>query len=262
MFCRYIFRPLCQWVNPWYCNFFRIALLWHCRFSQLQTILIQTDFHIFPSIFFFFFFFFYETRFQNFLTHVMCVVLHTSRIIMKTFSDIYILFLKESELRGHTYYSPRLILRFKSCRMIRSLWQTRVSPNVIYSMHHLRNYTSTLAVGGIDGVLRIVDHNTGKVLSRCILDENSGGSTHPEASNVVVTRKKGRRISEDTRLDLTHKTFRPSINSLAVGFQKVVTTHSDSYIRVWKFKWPTFRQTRIATPVCCNFFHSCPVYSL
>lgn len=123
-----------------------------------------------------------------------------------------------------------------SCRTMRTLWQTRVSPNVIYSMHHLRNYTSTLAIGGIDGVLRIVDQNTGEVLSSCILDKNSSESIRPEASNKVATRKKGRRISEDTRLDLMPKAFRPSINCLAVGFQKVVTTHDDNYIRVWKFR--------------------------
>lgn len=119
---------------------------------------------------------------------------------------------------------------------MRTLWQTRVSPNVIYSMHHLRNYTSTLAIGGIDGVLRIVDQNTGEVLSSCILDKNGSESIRPEASNKVAMRKKGRRISEDTRLDLMPKAFRPSINCLAVGFQKVVTTHDDNYIRVWKFR--------------------------
>lgn len=121
-------------------------------------------------------------------------------------------------------------------RTMRTLWHTRVSPNVIYSMHHLRNYTSTLVIGGIDGVLRIVDQNTGEVLSSCILDKNSSESIRPEASNKVATRKKGRRISEDTRLDLMPKAFRPSINCLAVGFQKVVTTHDDNYIRVWKFR--------------------------
>ncbi|KAK4424921.1 F-box/WD-40 repeat-containing protein [Sesamum alatum] len=64
---------------------------------------------------------------------------------------------------------------YASCwdlRTLRRLWDTRVSPNVLYSMHHLRNDKSTLVVGGIDGVLRIVDQNSGEVLSRCIMDDN------------------------------------------------------------------------------------------
>ena len=120
-------------------------------------------------------------------------------------------------------------------RTMRCLWQTRASPNVIYSMHHLRDHTSTLVMGGIDGVLRIVDEISGKVLSGCILDQNTSGWVSTEASN-KLSRKKGRRIAEDTKLDLMPKTSRPSINCLAVGFQKVVTTHDDNYIRVWKFK--------------------------
>ncbi|WOH04386.1 hypothetical protein DCAR_0623795 [Daucus carota subsp. sativus] len=120
-------------------------------------------------------------------------------------------------------------------RTMRCLWRTRASPNVIYSMHHLRDHTSTLVMGGIDGVLRIVDEISGKVLSGCILDQNTSGSVSTEASN-KLSRKKGRRIAEDTKLDLMPKTSRPSINCLAVGFQKVVTTHDDNYIRVWKFK--------------------------
>lgn len=118
---------------------------------------------------------------------------------------------------------------------MRSLWQTRVSPNVIYSMHHLRDYTSTLVMGGIDGVLRIVDENSGKVLSSCIPNQNTSGSVRAETSS-KLSRKKGRRIAEDTRLEFLPKASRPSINCLAVGFQKVVTTHDDNYIRLWKFK--------------------------
>lgn len=118
---------------------------------------------------------------------------------------------------------------------MRSVWQTRVSPNVLYSMDHLRDHTSTLVMGGIDGVLRVVDEISGKVLSSCILNQNTSGSICAEASN-KLSRKKGRRIAEDTRLELMHKASRPSINSLAVGFQKVVTIHDDDYIRVWKFR--------------------------
>ncbi|KAA8515625.1 hypothetical protein F0562_018764 [Nyssa sinensis] len=125
---------------------------------------------------------------------------------------------------------------YASCwdlRTMRTLWITRASPNVLYSMHHLRNDKSTLVVGGIDGVLRILDQDTGEVFSRCIMDESSRLSN--SSKDVVIERKKARRLSEDTRIDLITKTCRPPIRCLAVGMQKVVTTHNDKYIRMWKF---------------------------
>ncbi|KAI3448854.1 hypothetical protein Pfo_005519 [Paulownia fortunei] len=125
---------------------------------------------------------------------------------------------------------------YASCwdlRTLRRLWDTRVSPNVLYSMHHLRNDKSTLVVGGIDGVLRIVDQDSGEVLSRCIMEENSNISNRSTHKNGVVEKRKAIRLSEDDRIDLMPN--RPPITCLAVGMQKVVTTHSDRYIKVWKF---------------------------
>ncbi|KAI8027942.1 F-box/WD-40 repeat-containing protein [Camellia lanceoleosa] len=122
-------------------------------------------------------------------------------------------------------------------RTMRTLWNTRVSPNVIYSMHHLRSDKSTLVVGGIDGVLRFLDQDLGEVFSRCIMNESSSSSISNSSrdSYGVVQVKKARRLSEDTRIDLIPKTSRPSVRCLAVGMQKVVTTHNEKYIRVWKF---------------------------
>lgn len=114
------------------------------------------------------------------------------------------------------------------------LWETRVSPNVLYSMHHLRDDKSTLVVGGIDGVLRIVDQDTGTVLSRWIVEENGVTANHSIRKNGFVERKKGVKLSDDTRIDLIPN--RPPITCLAVGMQKVVTTHSDRFLRVWKFR--------------------------
>ncbi|KAL6963224.1 hypothetical protein U1Q18_050389 [Sarracenia purpurea var. burkii] len=127
---------------------------------------------------------------------------------------------------------------YTSCwdlRTMKTLWNIRVSPNVIYSMHHLRGDKSTLVVGGIDGVLRFMDQDTGEVFSRCIVKE-SDVSNFPRDSYGVVQMKKARRLSEDTRIDLIPKSHRPSIRCLAVGMQKVVTTHNEKYIRILKFK--------------------------
>ncbi|KZV47273.1 F-box/WD-40 repeat-containing protein-like [Dorcoceras hygrometricum] len=113
-------------------------------------------------------------------------------------------------------------------RMLKRLWETRVSPNVLYSVDHLRNDKLTLVVGGIDGVLRIVDQVTGTVQSRWIVEENG-----TMGKSGVVERKKGIKLSEDARIDLMPN--RPPITSLAVGMQKVVTAHGDRFLRVWKF---------------------------
>lgn len=126
-------------------------------------------------------------------------------------------------------------------RTSRRLWETRVSPNVLYSMHHLLGDKSTLVIGGIDGVLRTVDQNSGEVLSRLIMEEDRSISNRSKAKNGgVIERKKAVRLSEDDRIDLMPN--RPPISCLAVGMQKVVTTHNDRYIRVWRFgnKWRNF----------------------
>ncbi|XP_055817915.1 F-box/WD-40 repeat-containing protein At3g52030 [Solanum dulcamara] len=120
----------------------------------------------------------------------------------------------------------------------RTLWETRVSPNVVYSMHHLMNDTSTLVVGGIDGVLRTVDQVTGEVISRCIMDDSSTvlHRSTERFGTVQIESRKLKRLSEDDRIDLMPRTSKPQITCLAVGMEKVVTTHNDKYIRVWKFR--------------------------
>lgn len=120
---------------------------------------------------------------------------------------------------------------------MKPLWENRVCPNVIYSMKHLCRDTSTLVVGGIDGVLRILDQNTGKVVSGYVMDDDS---PTPPASSLqtgsIIERKKGRRITEDAVIYNMPKTSRPPITCLAVGMQKVVTTHNTKYIRMWNFR--------------------------
>ncbi|XP_071716467.1 F-box/WD-40 repeat-containing protein At3g52030 [Rutidosis leptorrhynchoides] len=120
-------------------------------------------------------------------------------------------------------------------RMMKRLWEVRVSPNFITSIQHMVGDISTIAVGGIDGVLRFVDQQNGTILSNCIMDESSRKLYRSQTPQSNVTRRKGIRVLEDARFDLMPRISRPLINSLAVGMQKVVTTHSDGYIRVWRF---------------------------
>ncbi|KAH7682908.1 F-box domain-containing protein [Dioscorea alata] len=115
-------------------------------------------------------------------------------------------------------------------RTLRPLWETRASPNVIYGVHHLANYSSSLAVGGLDGVLRILNQDTGEVLSSFVAD---AAPTRNDRDVVEVI--KGRSLADDSNLDSIPRYRRPPITRLAVGMNKIVTTHGQKYIRMWRF---------------------------
>lgn len=119
-----------------------------------------------------------------------------------------------------------------SSRRMAALWETRVSPNVVYSLGHLMNDASSLVVGGIDGVLRVLDQKTGEVLSSYVMEEGAVSLGSSES----IGRRRGRRLSEDDHLDRIQKTERPPITCLGVGMNKVVTTHIGKYIKVWRFQ--------------------------
>ncbi|XP_022149896.1 F-box/WD-40 repeat-containing protein At3g52030 isoform X2 [Momordica charantia] len=119
-------------------------------------------------------------------------------------------------------------------RTMKSLWESRVSPNIVYSLRHLQNDRSSLAVGGIDGILRILEQNTGTVRSCCIMDSRLL-STYQNGLGVVEERI-GKRVSYETPIDAINRRNRPQITSLAVGMNKIVTTHNDKFIRLWKFQ--------------------------
>ncbi|KOM42504.1 hypothetical protein LR48_Vigan05g010800 [Vigna angularis] len=117
------------------------------------------------------------------------------------------------------------------------LWSSRVCPNVIYSLQHMQNDTSTLVVGGIDGILRLLNQNDGKTVA-CFSMDDKLLSTFQSPSG-SVQRIKGQRLPEDDLINIEHLvciTDRPSITCLAVGMKKIVTTHNTSDIRLWKFR--------------------------
>ncbi|KAL5697615.1 hypothetical protein ACHQM5_028739 [Ranunculus cassubicifolius] len=117
--------------------------------------------------------------------------------------------------------------------MGRELWKKQVSLSKIYSVQHMQKDESSVVVGGRDGVLRIVDQDTGEILSSYVIDDDSTRLDMIE--NRFVEREKGRTISIDENLDRIPKARRPAITCLAVGMQKVITTHADKVVRVWKF---------------------------
>ncbi|EEF44560.1 F-box and wd40 domain protein, putative [Ricinus communis] len=139
--------------------------------------------------------------------------------------------------RSHMVFSGTAA-GYTSCwdlRMMRRVWETRVSPNVVYSLQHLSNDKSSLVVGGIDGVLRILDQNSGIILSSYVIDHDAGSSSSGY-SHGTIERRKGKSLPSETIIDQIPRSSRPSITCLAVGMKKVVTTHNSKYIRVWKFK--------------------------
>lgn len=109
-----------------------------------------------------------------------------------------------------------------------------MSPN-IYSIQHLQNDTSTLVVGGIDGVVRILDQNNGNVVSSCVTKEDSLSTFQSPSGSRTIERLLGRRIHEDAIIDNIPRSARPPITCLAVGMKKVVTAHGTPNIRLWKF---------------------------
>lgn len=101
---------------------------------------------------------------------------------------------------------------------------------MIYAVHHLANYSSSLAVGGLDGVLRILNQDTGEVLSSFVADAAPTSTGHD-----MVEVIKGRSLGDDSNLDSILRYRRPPITRLAVGMNKIVTTHGQKYIRMWRF---------------------------
>uniref|UniRef100_A0A7N0TTN2 F-box domain-containing protein n=1 Tax=Kalanchoe fedtschenkoi TaxID=63787 RepID=A0A7N0TTN2_KALFE len=117
-------------------------------------------------------------------------------------------------------------------RKMKMLWETKASTNVIYTLQAMHNDKSTLAVGGIDGVLRLLKQDTGEIVSRCVMETEAPARS---TRKIINARRCGRRISEDTQIDSIPRTLRPPITCLAVGMKKIVTTHNCKNIRVWKF---------------------------
>ncbi|KAL2330744.1 hypothetical protein Fmac_018325 [Flemingia macrophylla] len=113
------------------------------------------------------------------------------------------------------------------------LWSHRVSPNVIYSLQHMQSDTSTLAVGGIDGILRLLNQNDGSIVSGCAVEDKLLSTFQSSSGSIQI--RKGRRLPDYINVDLIPRTGRPSITCLAVGMKKIVTTHNTSDIKVWKF---------------------------
>ncbi|KAK8958280.1 F-box/WD-40 repeat-containing protein [Platanthera guangdongensis] len=121
-------------------------------------------------------------------------------------------------------------------RTSRLLWETRVSPNVVYGVHHLPSDASTLAVGGLDGVLRILSQNTGKILSNLIMSTSRAkldGSTSSGSGSRV--KRKAEAVSADTEIHNIPRCQRPPITCLGVGWQKIVTAHNEKYLSLWRF---------------------------
>ncbi|XP_073013207.1 F-box/WD-40 repeat-containing protein At3g52030 isoform X1 [Typha latifolia] len=121
-------------------------------------------------------------------------------------------------------------------RTLKPLWETRISPNVIYSVHHLSNDLSTLAVGGLDGILRILSQNTGEVLASFVVDPGKSATISSEARKRSVEKTRVRSLGGDIRVDSIPRYLRPPITCLSVGMKKIVTTHNENFIRLWRFR--------------------------
>ncbi|KAI3942169.1 hypothetical protein MKW98_003768 [Papaver atlanticum] len=105
-----------------------------------------------------------------------------------------------------------------------------------------------IIVGGIDGVLRILNQGTGEITSSYVMDKNgmfmgraSSSSSSSSSNNnrgAFIEKMVARKLSGDvtTDIDRIPKDLRPPITCLAVGMKKVVTTHNNKFIRLWRFQ--------------------------
>ena len=140
------------------------------------------------------------------------------------------------ELANHNCDLIRVLFILCCCfRTLKPLWEPRVSPNVIYSVHHLPGDTATLAVGGIDGVLRLICQRTGDIIRSIIVDTDRPAES-TSRSRHQTEKKRVREVAPDAQLDNISTRLRPQITSLSVGMKKIVTTHGENYIRVLKFR--------------------------
>ncbi|GLJ39571.1 hypothetical protein SUGI_0808530 [Cryptomeria japonica] len=118
-------------------------------------------------------------------------------------------------------------------RTHKQLWEMRVSSNEIYSIHSLAIDLKTLALGGIDGILRIIDAKSGEILSSYVpaakMTNISGG---------LVAKCSASKVSSP--IDRIPKSIRRPITCVAVGLNKIVTTHNDKNIMLW-----TFQRTKV-----------------
>lgn len=114
-------------------------------------------------------------------------------------------------------------------RMYKPLWETRVSPSVIYSMHSQAIDLSTLVLGGIDGVLRIIDANSGQILSGYVATAKM-----TSISDGMIAKCTAKKVSSP--VDKIPKSLRRPITCVAVGLNKVVTVHNDKNIMLWTFQ--------------------------
>lgn len=115
------------------------------------------------------------------------------------------------------------------------LWATRAGPNVIYSMHHLSSDSSTIAVGGLDGVLRILDQSTGEILSSLIMNPSTKLGCPSISNSAFRVKRKARAVSADIEIHNIPRCQRPPITCLGVGLQKIVTAHNEKYLSLWRF---------------------------
>lgn len=97
------------------------------------------------------------------------------------------------------------------------------------------NDTSILAVGGLDGVLRILDQSTGEILRSYFVDRRGAWTICSKSQNQNIEKKQAVSLAEDLRVDTIPRNSRPPITCLAVGMKKIVTTHGGNFVRLWRF---------------------------
>ena len=128
-------------------------------------------------------------------------------------------------------------------RTKQSLWSVRVAPSSITSLHMASYDTTTLYVGSINGIITLLDSESGTMLKHCAVTR--GGKD-------CVLRKETRAdgslslksfagklvdVSLEKLLEKIPGEQRLPILCLRAGMTRFVTTHPDGSIRLWHFQF-------------------------
>ncbi|XP_072950548.1 F-box/WD-40 repeat-containing protein At3g52030-like isoform X2 [Typha angustifolia] len=78
--------------------------------------------------------------------------------------------------------------------------------------------------------------NTGEVLASFVVDPGKSATISSEARKRTVEKTRVRSLGGDIRVDSIPRYLRPPITCLSVGMKKIVTTHNENFIRLWRFR--------------------------
>lgn len=125
------------------------------------------------------------------------------------------------------------------------VWNVRIGPNSVTSLHSQFYDTTTLVVGSINGIVTILDTESGMILNQYVprrsadhtkWDRGLGTTINMSPDGLMrVTVHEHVGDCVDSSLQEIPRKNRPPILCLRTGMTNLVTTHPDGRIQLWTF---------------------------